>query len=78
MIYLIGIFGFIGGFIFGQMALYVLLRHKTNQEILSDPALKWTYGLANWVFASLGAYGLTQIYQQYFPHLDKTILYSTF
>ncbi len=67
MVYLIGTIGFIGGFIFGQMALYFLLRHKNNEDLLSDPSLKWTYGLANWIIAGLGSYGLVLLYHQYFP-----------
>mgnify|MGYP000533456473 CR=1 FL=1 len=66
MIYVMGILGFFGGFIFGQMVLYFFLRHKSKDELLKNGSLKWTYGLANWVFAGLGSYGLIALYQQYF------------
>ena len=66
MIYVMGILGFIGGFIFGQMVLYFLLRHKSKDELLNDKGFKWTYGLANWAFSGLGSYGLIVLYQQYF------------
>lgn len=66
MIYLMGILGFVGGFILGQMVLYFLLRHKTKEELLNDKSLKWTYGLINWAFAGLGSYGLIVLYKQYF------------
>jgi ABC-type antimicrobial peptide transport system permease subunit len=67
MIYLIGILGFIGGFIFGQMVLYFMLRHKKREELLNDPYIKWTYGTVNWVFAGLGSYGFVLLYREYFP-----------
>ncbi|MCB9983809.1 MAG: hypothetical protein H6861_09100 [Rhodospirillales bacterium] len=67
MIYGVGIVGFIGGFIFGQMVLYFLLRHKTNEELLNDRWLKIKYGLLGWGCAALGAYSFVEIYKQYFP-----------
>jgi energy-converting hydrogenase Eha subunit G len=67
MIYLVGIGGFVGGFIAGQMILFFLLRYRTNRELLEDKALKLKYGLVNWACAGLGAYGLVQMYRFYFP-----------
>ena len=66
MIYVIGILGFIGGFIFGLMALHFLLRHKTKDELLNDRFLKIKYGLICWACAGLGAYSFVQMYQLYF------------
>jgi len=66
MIYGFGIAGFIGGFIFGQMVLYFLLRHKTNEELLSDRLLKLKYGLIGWGCAGLGAYSFVEMYRYYF------------
>ena len=66
MIYVIGIIGFILGFIFGQMVLHFLLRHKDKEELLNDKSLKYTYGLANWIFAALGSYGMITLYKQFF------------
>ena len=65
MVYVIGIVGFVAGFCAGQMLLYVLLRHKTQEELLSDPYLKWKYGGLNWVLALLGAYGAVELYYEY-------------
>ncbi|HRQ60655.1 MAG TPA: hypothetical protein PLO23_03955 [Alphaproteobacteria bacterium] len=61
MIYIMGSIGFLGGFGVGQMVLYFLLRHKTKDELLTDPALK-KYGLLNWAFAVLGAWLVVQSY----------------
>lgn len=66
MIYVIGVTGFIGGFILGQMVLYFLLRHKSNQELLNDRMLKLKYGLIGWGCAALGAYSFVQTYKAYF------------
>lgn len=66
MIYIMGIIGFLGGFGVGQMVLFFLLRHKTKDELLNDPALK-KYGLLNWGFAMLGAWVVVQSYIFAFP-----------
>ncbi len=66
MIYGFGIVGFIGGFILGQMVLYFLLRHKTNEELLNDRLLKFKYGLVGWGFAALGAYSFVEMYKYYY------------
>jgi hypothetical protein len=65
MVYGIGILGFIAGFIAGQMLLYFMLRHKTKEELLNDPYIKWKYGLLNWGVAALGAYSFVAIYKEY-------------
>ena len=67
MVYLIGVLGFVGGFILGQMLLSFLLRHKTRDELLNDKHLKWKYGTMNWLCAILGAYSFISMYEQYFP-----------
>ncbi len=66
MIYVVGIVGLVGGFIAGQMLLYFLLRHRSREDLLGDPSVKWTYGLLNWMIAALGAYAFVSMYQQYF------------
>ena len=63
MIYVMGVLGFFGGFIVGQMILYFLLRHKSNKELLEDKGLKLKYGLVGWGCAALGAYGLMKLYE---------------
>lgn len=56
MIYVCGVIGFFLGFGAGQVALYYLLRNRSNKEILTDASIRWTYGLLNWAFAGLGAW----------------------
>lgn len=65
MVYGIGILGFIAGFIAGQMLLYFMLRHKTREELLNDPYIKWKYGLLNWGMAALGSYAFISLYKEY-------------
>lgn len=66
MIYGFGIAGFIGGFLCGQMILYFLLRHKSNEELMSDRLLKFKYGLVGWGCAAMGAYAFVEMYKVYF------------
>ena len=66
MVYLVGIIGFVGGFLAGLMLLHFMLRHKTREELLSDRFLKWKYGILNWLVAALGAASFVSIYQRYF------------
>lgn len=66
MIYVIGFFGLIGGFIAGQGVLYFLLRHVSAEDLLNDPYIKWKYGLLNWAMAALGCYSAVDMYQRYF------------
>lgn len=66
MIYVMGIMGFFGGFAFGQMVIYFLLRHRTREEILNDPSIKWIYGPLNWLIAAAGAYSFVLMYSQYY------------
>ncbi|MCB1591135.1 MAG: hypothetical protein KDI90_01660 [Alphaproteobacteria bacterium] len=67
MVYLIGIVGFVGGFVIGQMVLYFFLRDVPAEKLLNDPYIKWKYGLLNWAFAVLGAYSMVVTYQEYYP-----------
>ena len=66
MIYVFGTLGFFGGFILGQMVLAVLLRGKTRDELLNDRALRWKYGLLNWLIALLTAASAVYIEQTMF------------
>lgn len=66
MVYVMGIVGFIGGFILGQMVLHFLLRHKSTEELLNDKSLKYKYGLIGWGLAALGAYSFVSMYNFYF------------
>ncbi len=66
MVYIAGIVGLVGGFVLGQMLLYFLLRHKSREDLLNDPYLKWKYGTLNWIVAGLGCYGTIELYNLYF------------
>lgn len=66
MVYIIGVIGFIGGFAFGQMVLWFLLRHRPRADLLKDESLKWTYGILNWLIAGMGSYAFVFMYRAYF------------
>ncbi|MGB4108119.1 MAG: hypothetical protein WBK55_10055 [Alphaproteobacteria bacterium] len=66
MIYVMGLIGFAGGFMFGQMALYFLLRHRSTLDLLQDRNLRLKYGIINWLCAAMGAYGLIELYRIYY------------
>ncbi|HEY8190745.1 MAG TPA: hypothetical protein VIF12_08665 [Micavibrio sp.] len=65
MAYLVGIMGFIGGFVSGQLLLMFMLRHKSNSELQQDKSLR-IYGLLNWLVAILGAAAMVTLYRHYF------------
>lgn len=65
MVYVVGVIGFIGGFCAGQMMLLFLLRHKTTEQLKTDPTLK-IYGFLNWIVAGLGTAAFVGIYRIYF------------
>lgn len=67
MVYVIGIVGFILGFFAGQALLLVLLKNRSNEELLSNKKLRLKYGIINWASAALGAYAFVKLYQLYFP-----------
>lgn len=56
MIYVFGAIGFVLGFIAGLVIVGLFLRHYTSRELIKDRSLRWTYGLAVWIFAGLGAW----------------------
>lgn len=66
MVYVMGAIGFVMGFVFGQMLLYFLLRHRARQDLLNDKSLKWKYGIINWACAAAGAYGMIELYRLYY------------
>ncbi len=66
MIYAIGIFGFIGGFIGGLALLKFLLRNRSRRELAEDKNLWWRYGWIGWACAFAGSWGMMQIYQRIF------------
>lgn len=66
MIYVLGVFGLICGFAFGQMLLYFMLRNVSQKDLLNDPYLKWKYGTLNWICAGLGSYSFIVVYGRFF------------
>ena len=69
MVYLIGVVGFICGFVGGQLLLMLYLRDYSNEEIIEmmrDKSLKMKYGLLNWLLAMLGAISFVMVYNRYF------------
>lgn len=66
MVYLFGILGFICGFAFGLGVVNVLTRGYSGQELVEKKVLRWTYGLAVWLMAGLGAWGGVFIHARYF------------
>ncbi len=65
MVYVVGIIGFVGGFVLGQVLLGYLLSGKTREELMNDSSLKWKYGTLNWVIAVLGAISFISVYKHY-------------
>ena len=66
MVYLVGVLGFIGGFVLGQALLMRLLKGRTKEELLSDKYLKWKYGTLNWLIAALGSASAVMLYERIF------------
>lgn len=69
MVYIVGIVGLVCGFIAGQMVLFALLRHRSREDLLNDPGLKWRYGTLNWLIAIAVCYFAISSYKFYFPSL---------
>lgn len=66
MVYVVGAFGFICGFVAGQYWLLKLLKDRPREELLNSARLKWTYGLLNWIVAGVSSYAFVFIYKYYF------------
>lgn len=66
MVYIFGFFGFVMGFGVGLGIINVLLRNRTKEDIQEDKSLRWTYGVAVWVFAAFGGWAGAWIYQNNF------------
>lgn len=56
MIYVFGVIGFALGFAAGMFIVNLFLRTYSTSQLVKDKSLRWTYGLAVWIFAGLGAY----------------------
>lgn len=69
MTFLMGIAGFIVGFLFGQMLLAFLLRGRGKADILKimeDRRMRFKYGMINWLCAIGGAAFFIETYRHYF------------
>tara|TARA_R110001592_G_scaffold29350_13_gene106695 strand:- start:179 stop:382 length:204 start_codon:yes stop_codon:yes gene_type:complete len=66
MVYVVGIVGFIFGFVAGQMFLLFLLRDVSKEDLLNDPYIKMKYGILNWVIAISGSCSAVLVYDRYF------------
>ncbi len=62
MLYLYGLIGFVLGFFGGLAVVNLFLRHYSAQQLVKDKSLRWTYGLAVWIFAGLGAWAGILLY----------------
>lgn len=65
MVYIVGLIGFVLGFIGGLGILHFMLRNVSSEELLEDKYLKVKYGLLNWGMAIGGAYYAVYIYNSY-------------
>lgn len=67
MVYVIGILGFISGFVLGLRILGYLLRDRSREDLLSDKGLRMSYGLLTWAIAGFCSYGAIVLFRYYFP-----------
>lgn len=66
MIYLFGVIGFVLGFVAGLFVINMFLKNYSGRELRRDKSLRWTYGLAVWIFAGLGAWGGVWFFERSF------------
>lgn len=66
MVYLSGVIGFILGFAAGLVVINLFLRTYSKSELVRNKSLRWTYGLAVWVFAGLGVWLGVWFYERSF------------
>lgn len=64
MIYVFGAIGLVLGFAAGLFIINVFLHSYTARELVKNKSLRWTYGLAVWIFAALGAWGGVWLYER--------------
>lgn len=64
MVYLCGIVGFVLGFVAGMFVINLFLSRYSKAELVKNRSLRWTYGLAVWVFAALGTWGGIWLYER--------------
>lgn len=56
MVYLFGVIGFVLGFVAGLTVINLFLKTYSKSELVRNKSLRWSYGLAVWVFAGLGVW----------------------
>lgn len=66
MVYLFGFIGFVLGFAAGLFVINLFLRSYRTSELLRNRSLRWTYGVAVWVFAALGTTAGVWLYNRSF------------
>lgn len=66
MVYVFGIAGFVLGFIAGLFIINMFLKNLSKRELTTDRSLRWTYGLAVWIFAGLGSWAGVWLYERSF------------
>lgn len=66
MVYVVSIFGFIGGFALGLFLIQFFVKGKTNEELVRDKSLHWKYGAIPWVVAIFAAYSALELYSAFF------------
>lgn len=66
MIYVFGVCGFILGFAAGMFVIHMFLRAVSKHELVKNKSLRWTYGLAVWIFAAIGVWLGVWLYNRSF------------
>lgn len=66
MVYLFGIVGFAAGFAGGLFVINLFLRAYPTSQLVKDKSLRWTYGLAVWIFAGIGTLAGVWLYNRSF------------
>lgn len=57
MVYVFGMIGFVLGFAGGLVVINLFLKNRAAGELVKDKSLRWSYGVAVWIFAAVGCYG---------------------
>lgn len=64
MVYFCAAIGLVLGFIAGLVIINIFLKGYSGGDLLKDKSLRWTYGLAVWIFAGLGAWLSVWLYNR--------------
>lgn len=66
MVYLFGGIGLVLGFVAGLVVINLFLKNYSKGELVGNKSLRWSYGLAVWVFAALGVWLGVWFYERSF------------